>query len=111
MALNIQAGEMNQRIDLFELLETPGRAGGNIKEWRRIKTLFARVRPLTGTERFASDRIEGVGGFHVIVRNQRGLNEKQSLCWDGRRHGIKWIKARGPRSLYIEIETDLGAAI
>ncbi len=111
MSLNVQAGELTQRVDIHEPLDTPGRAGSTVRDWRRLASVYARVRPLTGGERVASDRIEAAGGYHVIVRSRPDINETQSLVWRGRRHNIRWVKQRDPRSLYLEIETDVGVAI
>ena len=110
--MNVQAGELNQRIDVHSQSRTPDGAGGfTNRQWVKVATLFASVRPLTGNERMAADRIEASGGYHVIVRTRMDLNESQSLVWSGRRHNIRWVKARAPRSLYQEIETDLGVAV
>ena len=108
---SIGAGDMRQKIRIDMPSRTPDGLGGYSREWVKVATLFATVRPLTGNERNASDRIEAVGGFHVIIRHRRDIDETHTLVWGDRRHNIRWVKRRGPRDLYVEIETSLGVAL
>ncbi len=109
--LHVYAGDLRDKI----IIESPSRApdgiGGYSREWVKVATVYGKVRPLTGTERTTSDRMEATGGYHIIIRHRRDLKESYTLVWNGRRHNIRWIKERTARDLYIELETEQGAAV
>ena len=105
------AGELSQRIDIYERKETKGQAGGLIRAWKKKVSVWGKIRPLTARERIASDRVEGVSGYHVLIRTRTDVDETDSLVWRDRRHNIRSIKERAPRSLYMEVETEVGVAV
>lgn len=104
-------GELRSLIRLDKPSRTPDGAGGFSRAWVKHAACFARVRPLTGRERLATDRVEATAGYHITIRARADLDETMTIVWGERRHNIRFIKARDPRSLYLEIETEQGVPV
>ena len=109
MAYNI--GQLDQRIRLLSKAETPDGVGGVTTGESIYATVWAIVRPLRGQERKESDRVEASGQFLVVIRNRDDVNEGHIVRWDSRDLNVRFVRNRGARELYLELECEAGVAV
>jgi len=105
----IDPGELDQRINIEEEVATPDGMGGTTTAWQLVAAVWAKVRPLTGTERTAAAQVESPAKYAVIMRN-RDISENQRLKWvsnGNRLLNIRFI-GREQRAQYIKIEAEMG---
>jgi SPP1 family predicted phage head-tail adaptor len=106
-------GELDQRISLVSKAETLDGIGGVTTAETIYATVWAHVRamPRGQGEARQSDRVEASGLYVVAIRNRSDVTEKDLVRWRSRDLNIRFIRIRGPRDLYLEMECELGAAV
>ena len=107
-----QPGDLTELMSLSRRTRTPDGSGGfrsSSDEYARVR---ASVRPLYGSERFTSDRLEAQAGYLVTIRNRPDVREEDTLRWhqQDRSLNIRFVRRQSARSLYLELETDMGVA-
>lgn len=102
-------GEMTEELGFYSRTLTADGSGGATAAWTLYATVWAHVRPLTGGERLAAMRTEAKGMFLIVMRNRDDVKEADSISWGELELNIRFIRARGPRDLYMELEAELGA--
>lgn len=107
----IHMGEMTELIELHSLTHTADGMGGATRAWTKYADVWAHIRPLTGSEKQDADRIEGISKFLVVIRNRDDVRDTHKIVWGARELNVRFIHARGPRELYLEIEAELGVRI
>lgn len=108
----VHVGELTEQIELYSSTTAKDDVGGAATSWAKYADVWAHIRPLSGGERQAAQRTEAKGMFLVIMRNRDDLKDTHSIRWvtgGNRDLNIRFIRARGPRDLYVEIEAEMGA--
>lgn len=103
-------GALNQRVTIESQSTVPDGAGGATGTWSTLDTVWAMVRPLRGDERENAQRREGTGDYLVVMRNRDDVLPKYRLGWRSRKLNITFIRARGPRTEFLEIEARIGGS-
>lgn len=105
-----EIGELDQRIALQRRTRTRDDAGGATTTWTTYATVWALVRPLSGRERERLMREEATANYLVVIRERDDVLPSDRIQWRSRELNIRFIKSRGARAMYLEIEAELGAA-
>ena len=66
-------GELRHRLTLEELRREEDEGGGFIESWAAAATLFANIRPLSGTETVEADRLAGRVTHEIVLRYRPGV--------------------------------------
>jgi len=110
--VNVDPGELDQRIVIEREVFTSDGSGGQVQAWETAHgPMWAKVRPQSGMERARSDQVQEEAKYVVIIRN-RPVLENQRLRWVSNGNLIMNIRyvERAPRALYIKLEVELGVA-
>lgn len=67
------AGELDKRIDLEKLIKTSDGGGGYTEAWTKQKTVWANIKPLTASEQFSSQQVQGKTNYTVKIRYRKDL--------------------------------------
>jgi SPP1 family predicted phage head-tail adaptor len=105
------SGMLDERVTFRRKTLAKDNYGGSVTTWADYATAWAHVRPLTGREREAAMRPEGVEAYLVVVRNRSDLQDDDVIRWRSRDMNIRFIRNRGPRTAWLEIEADMGAPL
>lgn len=106
----MRPGELDQRIEFFDLVETDDGYGGSTTAPQSVGTAWAHARPLSVREREEYQRVNAEAGYVFVVRNRQDLKEKYYLEWDGVPYNIKGLKQKSKRELYLEVVAERGTA-
>lgn len=109
--MNIRAGELTDLVTLRREETSSDGAGGRNSAWVDLAKVYGHMRPMTGTERQASDRTEAIAGYLLTIRARTDVTEKNKAVWRGREFNIRFVRDRKPRDLYLQLECDRGVAI
>lgn len=101
-------GELNQRITIERKQRTPDGGGGYVEAWSTVETRWALVRPMSGNERAASQQTQADANYLIVVRNPADVQHADRIMWNGDAYNVRFIKDRGSRALYLEIEAERG---
>jgi SPP1 family predicted phage head-tail adaptor len=77
-------GELNQRITIEELTTTYDDGGGYSQTWTTFATVWAKIRGITGNERYTAQQIEAVTDYVVKIRYRPGVKATMRI-----KHGDK----------------------
>lgn len=101
-------GELTERVTLQTKSRAEDGMGGFVEAWVDTATVWALVRPMSGKERAWGEQQQASANYLVVIRYRSGLHEQQRIVWRGTSLNIRFIKDRGPRALYLEIEAEAG---
>ncbi len=104
-------GQLDQRVRLVSKAETPDGIGGVSTSESIYATVWAAVRPLRGREAKEGDRVDAAGDFLIVIRNRSDVNEGHIVRWSGRDLNIRFVRNRGTREIYLELECAVGVAV
>lgn len=108
-------GELRERVTLRRTTETQDEYGTLVRTPTDIGPFWALVRPMTGREREAAQQLEARADYLFVFRygvhQEHTITEADTLVWRGAEYNIRFIKDRGPRALYLEIEAERGVAL
>lgn len=104
-------GELTERVIFRREVRVDDGMGGSELEWADIATRWALVRPLTGRERLAADKVEASANYLIVVRAPCDVQEDDIAVWNGRQLNIRSVKRRGSRALFLELEAEMGVAV
>lgn len=104
-------GELSQRVTFKRKAQTTDEYGTVSEALTDVATVWAHVRPMSGRERVQAQQVEANANYLVVVRNRDDLTEADVIVWRGQNLNIRFIKDRGPRAMYLEIEAERGVAV
>jgi SPP1 family predicted phage head-tail adaptor len=85
--------------------------GGFIETWSALPgPSRARIKALSGSERFASDRVEATTRYRITVRYFEDLTEEDRVKIRDRHYNIRFIDNLEFRNRWLVIDLDGGAA-
>lgn len=106
-----QIGELDQLITIRREVRIPDGMGGSKLEWQDVDTCWALVRPMSGRERLAAGQIEASANYLVVIYAGTEVLAKDIIIWGDKELNVRFPKSRGSRSLFLEIEAEMGVAM
>lgn len=106
-----QIGELDQLVIIRREVRTPDGMGGSRLEWQDVDEVWALVRPMSGRERLAAGRVEASANYLVVVYAGTTVLANDIIVWNGIELNVRFPKNRGSRSLFLEIEAEMGVAV
>lgn len=103
------AGELDQRVTFLRETKVDDGMGGSTVTWTPIATVWAKVRPMSGTEREHSDRLNAQANYLIVIRYRSDITENDVVDWKGTRFNIRFSKDEA-RSTFLQIEAERGVA-
>lgn len=69
----ISPSDLRHRLTLEELSRVADDGGGFTESWVAVATIFADLRPISGSERVEGDRLTGSVTHDVVMRHRAGV--------------------------------------
>lgn len=107
--MNIDPGEMTERIELQRKTRVRDGAGGATGDFSTYDTVWARVRPVRGGEKVAAQRQEGKALYEIVIRNRTDVRDEDRILWSARTMNIRFVPPTSAREQFLAIEAELGA--
>lgn len=107
------SGDLREVVSFQRKARTPDGAGGFTSAWAEIAgaPTRAKVKPLSGKERWASHRVEATANYRVVTRYYDGLTEADRVMIRGRPCQIVFIANVDLDDRWLEIDVNMGAAV
>lgn len=93
----MRAGDLDRQITIEVPTETPNAIGEPIQSWAAFATVWAKVGPVRGRERFTADQVAAEADTTFRIRWLAGVTEKMRVSYDGRLYDITYIAELGRR--------------
>lgn len=106
-------GKLDQRITLQSYSLSADGAGGQTKTWANLPstpTVWAHVKPGSGSERFKDDRTEATSLATFTIRQRSDVDELCRIQWGGVDYNIRQIRRASGREQYLEINAERGVS-
>lgn|SRR5690606_765469 len=104
------AGELDQRVTFRKEVKTSDGMGGNSTTWQDIATVWAKVRPMSGSEREHADRQNAEANYLMIVRPRTDIDESCVAVWNDIEFNVRFVRFE-PRSRFMVVEVERGVEI
>ena len=103
-------GELDKRVIIEREINTPDRFGGQILTVSTVATVWAHIRPKSAREFIQDTRVNNSTAYLFVIRWRSDIQPSDRLVWLGVSYNITGILDKGPRELYLEIDTERGVA-
>ena len=106
------AGMLREPVAFSRAALTSDGAGGQIETWGAVvgSPTRAHVAPSGGSERYASDRVEGLSRFRVVTRYSAALRLGDRITIRGQAMNIRSLVNVELADRWLEIEVEAGVA-
>lgn len=105
------AGLLDQQVEILRDTPTPDGRGGYTEAQAVYDTLFAHIRSLSGKESVDAERLESKASVVVVIRTRTDLTTKDHIRWSSHVMQIRGGLPANPRSKWLELQCELGAAV
>ncbi|MEQ8226509.1 MAG: phage head closure protein [Rhodospirillales bacterium] len=111
MALNPYQGErvanLRERVELQERVVTQNGFGEEIITYETLDTVWARVEPLKGTEKWSAQQVIAEQLYHVFVRYRTDLSVLDRVVWRGQNMDITAITNPDERRRFLQLDVEV----
>jgi len=102
----MKAGRLRDKVTFQQATTANNSLGEPIKTWADIATVWGRVEPMAGKERFTAMQTRADVDYTIQCRYESalsGLGPDDRATWDGNTFDIHTVIARGQRRTELEI--------
>jgi SPP1 family predicted phage head-tail adaptor len=108
---DITAGMLKTPVVFERRTRTPDGAGGYTEGWTTTRSTRALVKSMSGSERWASSRVEATSTHKLVTRYFADVKESDRVTIAGRVYNIRFINNVEFENRWLEITLELGVAI
>jgi SPP1 family predicted phage head-tail adaptor len=91
----MRIGLLDRRVTIQSLSTVLDGAGQEVETWGAVATVWMRVRPFRGGERFTAQQVVGKAVTTFEARYRSDVTIKNRLLWDGKTWDIADIRQLG----------------
>jgi len=106
----IKPGTFRHTIIIERGVKTPDGSGGNTIVWGTIKTLRAKISPISGRERVYAQRLEADTTHRIMLRYTPGILPSDRINFNGRYFQIRALLNLEEANRFLEISAEEGVA-
>lgn len=107
---DITPGSLRNRIKIQRESFTPDGLGGGTNAWADYAEIRAFIKPISGSERLYSMRLEANVTHRIFIRYRDDLTTKDRISYKGRLMQIRALINLEEANKFIEIYADEGVA-
>ena len=107
-------GKMDQRVTILEKRQTRQANGTLAVTFLPRFTVWAHVKPKSGTQRNHAQQTENPADYEFTIKNSQQAQSARPddvIDWRGRRMNIVWIGYTGSQSMHLQIDAKDGVAV
>lgn len=110
--MNIDPGELNQRVSVYRHQKTSDGMGGFTTSAVKVRDIWAKVMPIRGTETGQAGRVQAVMGYTFVIRENPALALAPDMFfrWHGRDFNIRFLPDVVNQAQFLFVETETGVA-
>jgi SPP1 family predicted phage head-tail adaptor len=99
-------GELNRRVHLQSATSVPDGSGGFIAQWQTVATVWARIEPLRGVERYQAAALETVVSWHITIRHRTDIKPSWRIVHGSTVYRIISIVNPDERNRFLQLEVE-----
>lgn len=106
----MESGDLNQRIVIQRKTQTRLPSGGFTEAWASFATVWAKVRPMSGRERYQADQVEAPANYRFTVQRRTDYDESMRIVWGGGTFNIRFIGLTAGTDQFMDIDAQRAVA-
>jgi SPP1 family predicted phage head-tail adaptor len=91
----MRIGLLDRRVTIQSLSTAPDGSGQEVETWTAVATVWMRVRPFRGSERFLAQQVVGKAVTTFEARYRSDVTVKNRLLYDGKNWDIADVRQIG----------------
>lgn len=103
MAKCFHAASLDKRVRIEAAIATSDGQGGFEEEWIRVLTLWAKIDPVKGMEKFQADQTQTPVTHKILMRYRSDITTKNRITYNDRIFQIKEIINPGEDDNFLHI--------
>jgi SPP1 family predicted phage head-tail adaptor len=109
---DMNAGKLREPVTFQRRTLTSDGAGGQTESWAAIAGVPTRahVRPVSGSERYTSDRTEAIVRLRLVIRYTNAIREGDRVTIRDKVHNIRFLDNIEFKDKWLQIDVDGGVA-
>lgn len=101
---------LNELITFYTLTQAQDEYGTLVTTRTELRKAYAKVHPLSGTERYRSMQTEAQSNYRFWVHYYSDVTSATIIVWRGVDFNIRFIADNGPKEAYMYIDAERGVA-
>lgn len=101
---------LNELVSFYRLSQTQNEYGTLVTTRVLIAQAYAKVRPMSGSERNRSDQTEAFADYRFYIHYRSDIGAANLIVWNGTDYNIKFIADNGPKEAYLYVDAERGGA-
>lgn len=102
----IDIAELRHRIVFERVAKVTDGMGGWTTVWSTVATVWAKVEPVSASERIYSQRIETQRSHKVVIRYRNDITTDMRFTYSGRTFQVKGVSIPDERKVYLFIDAE-----
>lgn len=107
---DITAGQLRHRIELQEETKVSDGAGGWVDTWATYATVWAKIKPLSGTEGIFGMQLQDTITHDILIRYRPGVVPAHRVKYGDRLFNIRQAINLEERNRWIDLRAEEGVA-
>lgn len=103
--------ELRHRLVLQEEVVAPDEAGGQVRNWQDVATVWAAIEALQGTERLEAMRVQAQVTHRITLRYRQDIRPGMRILRAGRPFNLRTVVDPDGRRRFLNILAEEGVAI
>ena len=104
-------GELDQRVTIEQPTLVDDSSGtGKDRTWSTLAKVWARVTPVSGSERVLGAQVESPTLYRVVIRRRADVTAHMRVLWITKSMNIKAVVDPGPREAFMTLDCEAGVA-
>lgn len=99
-------GDLNQQITVQRKTQVRRADGGYDETWSQYTKVWARVRAMSGKERYQADAVEAPANYRFTVNRRTDYDESMRIVWGGGTFNIRFIGLTPGTDLFMDIDAE-----
>lgn len=102
---------LNEVITVYRKANTRNASGTLDNTRTKVCKCYARVRPLSGSERNMADQSEDYANYRFHILQRSDIQGGDIIVWRDTDYNIKYVADNGPRDRYLYMDAERGGAM
>ena len=103
-------GMLRHQVSLQKPTNTTDAGGGAAKSYTTLATLWANIKPVSGSEKYRQGQVQETATHQVTIRFRSDIGTNYRIVYDDRNFNIKHIRNVDERDRYILLICNEGEA-
>jgi len=103
-------GALRHQVVIQAEAPTADGGGGSTLAWTDVATAWARIEPLSGTERLHAGQLEDGVTHRITLRHRTGLTAKHRFKFGTRTFNVRAVIDRDERRRWLDVMAEEGVA-